>query len=30
LLERLLRIPPPKPGAREETLINLVATKPAR
>jgi ubiquinone/menaquinone biosynthesis C-methylase UbiE len=30
LLERLLRIPPPKPGKREETLINLVATKPAR
>ena len=30
LLERLLRIPPPKPGAREETLINLVAIKPAR
>ena len=29
LLERI-GIPPPRPGAREETLINLVATKPAR
>ena len=29
LLERI-GIPPPPPGAREETLINLVATKPAR
>jgi ubiquinone/menaquinone biosynthesis C-methylase UbiE len=29
LLERI-GVPPPRPGAREETLINLVATKPAR
>lgn len=29
LLERV-GIPPPAPGEREETLINLVATKPAR
>jgi ubiquinone/menaquinone biosynthesis C-methylase UbiE len=28
LLERI-GIPPPKPGKREETLINLVATKPS-
>lgn len=29
LLERI-GIPPPRPGRREETLINLVAAKPAR
>ncbi|MGH8726160.1 MAG: SAM-dependent methyltransferase, partial [Burkholderiales bacterium] len=29
LFERI-GIPPPRPGAREETLINLVAAKPAR
>ena len=29
-LPERIGIPPPKPGAREETLVNLVATKPAR
>lgn len=29
-LPERIGIPPPKPGEREETLVNLVATKPAR
>jgi ubiquinone/menaquinone biosynthesis C-methylase UbiE len=29
-LRERIGVPPPKPGAREETLINLVATKPVR
>jgi hypothetical protein len=28
-LPERIGIPPPKPGEREETLINLVALKPA-